>query len=133
MSPAKWDEEVCFMAEYVKFQVPDELKARQATLLEKIAKTGKVRIGSNEATKAAERGTAKLIVIAEDVTPPEIVMHLPLICKEKNIPFTYVSTKKGLGQYSGLNVGSAAIAVLDEGDTKKDFADLTKKLQELAK
>lgn len=121
------------MAEYVKFQVPDELKARQATLLEKIAKTGKVRIGSNEATKAAERGTAKLIVIAEDVTPPEIVMHLPLICKEKNIPFTYVSTKKGLGQYSGLNVGSAAIAVLDEGDTKKDFADLTKKLQELAK
>lgn len=121
------------MAEYVKFSVPEEIRAKQATLLEKIAKTGKVRIGSNEATKAAERGTAKLIVIAEDVSPPEIVMHLPIICREKNIPFTYVSTKKGLGQYAGLNVGSAAIAVLDEGDTKKDFADLTKKLQELAK
>ncbi len=121
------------MAEYVKFSVPEEMRAKQAGLLEKIAKSGKVRIGSNEATKAAERGTAKLIVIAEDVTPPEIVMHLPLICKEKNIPFSYVSTKKGLGQYIGIDVGSAAIAVLDEGEAKKEFADFAKKLQELAK
>ncbi|VVC00564.1 50S ribosomal protein L7Ae [uncultured archaeon] len=121
------------MAEYVKFSVPEELRAKQAALLERVAKSGKVRIGANEATKAAERGTAKLIVIAEDVTPPEIVMHLPLICKEKNIPFTYVSTKKGLGQYSGIDVGTSAIAVLDEGDTKKDFADFVKKLQDLSK
>ncbi len=121
------------MAEFVKFSVPEELKAKQAGLLEKIAKSGKVRIGANEATKAAERGVAKLIVIAEDVSPPEIVMHLPLICREKNIPYSYVSTKKGLGQYVGLEVGTAAIAVLDEGDTKKDFADFTKKLQESSK
>lgn len=121
------------MAEYVKFSVPEELKARQASLLEKIKKTGKVRIGANEATKAAERGTAKLIVIAEDVSPPEIVMHLPIICREKNIPVSFVSTKKGLGQYVGVEVGTAAIAVLDEGDTKKDFSDFTRKLQEIAK
>ena len=121
------------MAEAVKFSVPEELKAKQATILEKIRKTGKIKIGANEATKAAERGTAKLIVIAEDVSPPEIVMHLPILCREKNIPLSYVSTKKGLGQYTGIEVGTAAIAVLDEGDAKKDFADLTKKLGELMK
>ncbi|HLC78999.1 MAG TPA: 50S ribosomal protein L7Ae [archaeon] len=121
------------MAEYIRFSVPEELRAKQASLLEKIKKTGKVRVGANEATKAAERGTAKLIVIAEDVSPAEIVMHLPLICKEKNIPVSYVSTKKGLGQYVGIEIGTAAIAILDEGDTKKDFSDFTKKLQEIAK
>ena len=121
------------MAEFVKFSMPEELRARQAGLLEKVKKSGKVRIGANEATKAAERGVAKLIVIAEDVSPPEIVMHLPLICKEKNIPFSYVSTKKGLGQYVGIEVGTAAIAVLDEGETKKEFADFAKKLQEISK
>ena len=121
------------MAEFVKFSVPEELRARQAGLLEKIKKSGKVKIGANEATKAAERGVAKLVVIAEDVTPPEIVMHLPLICKEKNIPYSYVSTKKGLGQYVGIEVGTAAIAVLDEGDTKKEFSEFTKKLHESAK
>ena len=121
------------MAEYIKFSVPEELRAKQATLLEKFAKTGKTRIGANEATKAAERGVAKLIVIAEDVSPPEIVMHLPLVCREKNIPFTYVSTKKGLGQYMGIDVGTSAVAIIDEGEAKKDFADFVKKLQEIAK
>lgn len=121
------------MAEYVKVNIPEELRARQVALLERIKKTGKVRIGSNEATKAAERGVAKLVVIAEDVTPPEIVMHLPIICREKNIPVSYVSTKKGLGQYVGVEVGTSAIAVVDEGDAKKEFSDFTKKLQEIAK
>jgi len=121
------------MAEYVKFSVPSELKTKQGSLLEKIRKTGKIRIGSNEATKAAERGTAKLVVIAEDVSPPEIVMHLPLICRDKNIPLSLVATKQELGKIAGIGVGAAAISVLDEGEAKKDFADLTKKLLELAK
>ncbi|PIN84685.1 MAG: 50S ribosomal protein L7ae [Candidatus Diapherotrites archaeon CG11_big_fil_rev_8_21_14_0_20_37_9] len=121
------------MAEYVKFSVPEELKAKQTLVLEKIKKSGKIKIGSNEATKAAERGTAKLIVIAEDVSPPEIVMHLPLICKEKGIPYSYAATKKDLGTMAGIHVGTAAIAVLEEGDQKNELAELAKKLQEAAK
>ena len=54
-------------------------------LVEMARETGKIRKGINEATKAAERGTAKAIIIAEDVTPPEITMHLPSLCGEKNV------------------------------------------------
>ncbi len=126
--------EVCGrMAEFVKFSVPDELKAKQGTILEKIRKTGKLKVGANEVTKAIERGVAKLVVIAEDVSPPEIVMHLPILCKEKGVPFSYASTKKNLGQYAGIGVGTSAVAVIDEGESKKDFLDLTKKLSELSK
>lgn len=121
------------MASYVKFALPEEIKARQGQILEKVKKSGKIKVGSNEATKAAERGNAKLIVIAEDVSPAEIVMHLPIICKEKNVPYSYAATKKGLGQYVGIEVGTSAIAVLDEGDQKKELADLVKKIQELSK
>jgi len=121
------------MADYIKFSVPEELKKKQAIILEKARKTGKIRIGANEATKGAERGTAKLIVIAEDVSPPEIVMHLPIICKEKNIPVSYIATKKDLGALVGIPIGTAAIAIIDAGDTKKELEDLVKKLQGLAK
>ena len=113
--------------------MPEEVRAKQALVLEKIRKSGKIKIGSNEATKAAERGNAKLIILAEDVSPPEIVMHLPLICRDKNIPLSLVATKQELGKIAGIGVGAAAISVLDEGEAKKDFADLTKKLLELAK
>ncbi|MBN2127820.1 MAG: 50S ribosomal protein L7ae [Candidatus Diapherotrites archaeon] len=120
------------MADYVKFSVPKEISEAQTDLIKKIKKTGKIRVGANEATKAVERKTAKIIFIAGDVTPPEIVMHLPVLCKEKSIPFTYFPTKADLGTAAGISVGTAAIAVTEEGDAKKDLESLVKKLAELS-
>ena len=72
-------------------------------------------------------------MIAEDVNPPEVVMHLPLICKEKHVPYSFVKTKKELGERSGTGVGTSAIAIVDEGDAKKEIDDLARKLSELSK
>lgn len=85
-------------------------------------KTGKIEKGVNEVTKAIERGTAKLVVIAEDVNPKEITQHLPMLCQEKNIPFVIADSKKKLGVAAGINVSSAAIAIIEAGDAAKDIA-----------
>ncbi len=88
-------------------------------IIELARKTGKIRKGSNEATKALERGTAKLVVTAKDVQPPEVIMHLPLLAKEKGIPHREVSKKDDLGAAAGLQVGTAAVAILEAGEAKK--------------
>lgn len=88
--------------------------------------TGKVRIGTNEATKAIERGVAKLIVIADDVEPKEFVMHLPSLCQEKKIPFVNVKSKLDLGRAAGIDVPAASIAIVEEGDAKKDIEEIAK-------
>ena len=62
---------------YVKFEVPEELKEKVLQAVEIARNSGKIKKGTNETTKAIERGIAKLVVIAEDVEPEEIVMHLP--------------------------------------------------------
>jgi large subunit ribosomal protein L7Ae len=80
--------------------------------------SGKIRKGANEATKAIEKGDAKLVAYAADVAPKEIVMHLPLLCKEKNIPCFAVSKKEDLGAAAGLSLGTAAVAIVKEGDAK---------------
>lgn len=90
--------------------------------------TGKLRKGSNEVTKALERGQAKLVVYAQDVSPKEIILHLPLLAKEKNVPCVEVGTKEELGAAAGLNVGTAAVAVIQEGNGK----DLIKELGRMA-
>jgi len=77
--------------------------------------TGKIKKGANEVTKAVERGTAKLVAIANDVTPKEIVMHIPLLCKEKGIECVEVGSKNDLGAAAGLPIGTAAVAVVEEG------------------
>jgi large subunit ribosomal protein L7Ae len=78
--------------------------------------TGKIKKGTNEVTKAIERGNAKLVVSAKDINPPEITMHLPLLCKEKKVPFVEVPSREELGAAAGLRVGTAAVVVVEAGE-----------------
>ncbi|MBD3361210.1 50S ribosomal protein L7ae [Candidatus Woesearchaeota archaeon] len=89
--------------------------------------TGKLKKGTNEVTKALERGTAKLVAYAKDVSPPEITMHIPLLAKEKGIPCVEIPTKDELGAAAGIKVGTAAVAITAEGDAKKIIAEITPK------
>ena len=92
-------------------------------IIETAKKTGKIDKGVNEVTKSIERGVAKLVVYAEDVNPKEIVQHLPILCKEKNIPCITVDSKQKLGVAAGINVGTSAIAVIESG--KADISEFT--------
>ena len=94
----------------------DEAKVLEAVEIART--TGKISKGANEVTKAIEKGNAKLVAYAGDVSPKEIVMHLPLLCKEKGIPCVEISKKEDLGAAAGLAVPTAAVAVTKEGDAK---------------
>ena len=103
-------------AYYVKFETPTDLISPILEAVRVAAQSGKVRKGTNEATKAIERGISKLIVIAEDVEPPEVVAHLPIICEEQNAAYAFVPSKQELGKALGIDVTSAAAAIIDAGD-----------------
>ena len=102
----------------------DEAKALE--VVEIARTTGKISKGANETTKAIEKGQAKLVVYAADVSPKEIVMHLPLLCKEKKIPCIEVSKKEDLGAAAGLPVATAAVAVVKEGEAKAALESLSR-------
>jgi large subunit ribosomal protein L7Ae len=110
-------------------EISKELAEKIFEAIEVAKSTGKIRRGTNEATKAIERGTAKLVVAAKDVTPPEIVMHLPMLCKEKEIPFASVASKEELGAASGLEVGTGAVAILEPGEAAESLKEILEKLK----
>ncbi len=114
---------------YMKFDVPKELSDKVLQIIEMARNTGKVRKGTNEATKSIERGEAQLVVIAGDVEPEEIVMHLPALCEEKKIPYVYVPSKIELGRAAGIDVPSAAIAVADPGEGKQQLKEVIKGIE----
>ena len=87
--------------------------------------TGKLKKGTNEVTKSVERSQAKLVVVAKDTNPPEITMHLPLLSQEKDIPCVIVSSKEELGAAAGLDVGTSAVSIIQEGDAKKIIKELS--------
>ncbi len=118
---------------YVNVDIPVELKQEALKILEKARDTGKTRKGTNETTKAIERNQAKLVLIADDVQPPEIVAHLPLLCEEKNIPYVVCGSKKDIGKALGLEVQSSSAGILNPGSAKEALAALAKKLTALKK
>lgn len=117
----------------IDFEVPKDVAEKAYELIEIVRDSGNVRKGTNETTKAIERGLAKLVVIAEDIEPPEIVMHLPPLCKEKEVACITVPSKQELGTAAGIDVPTAAVCIADEGKGKKELEDLQKKIKELQK
>jgi large subunit ribosomal protein L7Ae len=109
---------------YVRFETPDDLAEKALQLVQVASETGKVRVGTNEVTKSSERAEAKLVVMAEDVDPVEILVHVPMLCEEKRIPYVYVPKKQRLGQSAGLSKSAASVAIVEPGEAKSLLDEL---------
>jgi large subunit ribosomal protein L7Ae len=118
---------------YVKFDTPKEIADKAYEALEIAKDTGKIGKGTNEVTKMIERGNALLVFIAEDIDPPEIAAHLPVLAEEKEIPYVYLPTKDELGEAAGLNVGTASACIIDAGEAEDLINDVVEKIAELKK
>jgi len=119
------------MPVYVDFDVPADLQDDAVDTLEVARDTGSVKKGTNETTKAVERGNAELVYVAEDVQPEEIVMHLPELADEKGIPVVFIETQDDVGHAAGLEVGSAAAAIVDAGEASDDVEEIATKVEDL--
>ena len=95
--------------------------------IELARKSGKICKGANEVTKVLEKGKAKFVAYAKDVSPAEIVMHLPILSKEKGIVCIGVESKQELGAAAGLTLGTTAVAIVEEGDAKDIIKELSAK------
>lgn len=121
---------------YIKVKVPDKLKTQLKKALSTIAerRDSKIRKGMNEVTKSIERVQAKIVIMAEDVSPPEILFHIPLLCEEKGIPYSYLTSKKELGNAARINVSASAIAIEKVGTGNDGILDdIIKKMEDLKK
>lgn len=70
--------------------------------------------GANEATKTLNRGISDFIVLAGDTEPIEILLHLPLLCEDKNVPYVFVPSKAALGRACGVSRPVIAASVISK-------------------
>lgn len=115
-------------AAYQDFEVSESLAEKTYNTVEDAQS---VVVGTNEVTKAIERNEADLVVIAGDVSPEEIVMHLPALCDERDIDFTFVPEKEELGLAAGINVQTAAIAITSASGAQDRVEEIQRKSREL--
>jgi large subunit ribosomal protein L7Ae len=116
---------------FQEFEPNETLAEKTYNTVETAADTGKVVVGTNEVTKAIERNNAELVVIAGNVSPQEIVMHIPALAEERDAAYTFVPDKEELGLAAGINVQSAAIAITQSGNAEDEVEDVAQKAAEL--
>merc|ERR1711934_889706 len=88
-----------------------------------------VKMGVNHVTKLVEEKEAKLVVIAHDVDPIEIVMWLPSLCQARGIPYCVVKSKARLGALVGKKTATC-LAVTDVNAEHKADLEALKQLCE---
>ncbi|MDH4213227.1 MAG: 50S ribosomal protein L7Ae [Candidatus Odinarchaeota archaeon] len=118
---------------FVEWEPTEELQKKALEALEIAKDTGRIKKGINEATKSIERGIARLVVIAEDVEPQEIIMYLPGLCDDKKAPYIFVKNKVDLGKAAGIERPTAAIAIVVDGKAKALVDDIVEKINGLRK
>lgn len=90
------------------------------TLIQQAVNYKQLRRGANEATKTLNRGLSEFIVLTADAEPLEILMHLPLLCEDKNVPYVFVRSKQALGRACGVSRPIIACSVTsNEGSQLK--------------
>eukprot|EP00916_Digyalum_oweni_P026876 GHVL01044129.1.p1 GENE.GHVL01044129.1~~GHVL01044129.1.p1 ORF type:complete len:130 (+),score=24.03 GHVL01044129.1:65-454(+) len=80
-----------------------ELSSKILDLIQQAQKYKQLRKGANETTKSLNRGIAELVVLAADAEPLEILLHLPLVCEDKNVPYIFVRSKTQMGRACGVS------------------------------
>ncbi|KAJ7085822.1 50S ribosomal protein L30e-like protein [Mycena belliarum] len=106
------------------------------SILELVQQAGQykqLKKGANEATKTLNRGIAEFIVLTADTEPLEILLHLPLLCEEKNVPYIFVPSKAALGRACGVTrpVISASVTTSESKELSSQITTVKNAIEKL--
>ena len=89
-------------------------------LIQQAANYKQLKRGANESTKSLNRGQACIIIMAADTEPLEILMHLPLLCEDKNVQYVFVPSKLALGRACGVTRPVICCSIVHEDNSNLD-------------
>ncbi|CCK71830.1 RNA binding protein SNU13 KNAG_0I00390 [Huiozyma naganishii CBS 8797] len=102
-------------------------------VVQEAAKLRQLKKGANETTKTLNRGISEFIIMAADCEPIEILMHLPLLCEDKNVAYVFVPSRAALGRACGVSrpVIAASITTNDASAIKNQIYAVKDKIETL--
>merc|ERR1712070_725551 len=83
-----------------------------------------VKYGVNHVTKLVEQKKAKLVVIAHDVDPLELVVWLPALCKKMDVPYCIVKGKARLGTVVHKKTATALCFTEVNNEDSREFSKI---------
>ena len=103
-----------------------KLQKKLFKLVSKSTKAKCTKRGVKEAVKAIKKGQKGLVVLAGDISPIDVLSHIPILCEESDIPYIFVRSKSELGTAAGTRRSTCCIQILPPSKDDKKVRDLFK-------
>ncbi|ESQ27771.1 hypothetical protein EUTSA_v10019273mg [Eutrema salsugineum] len=125
----KEKKKVVALAPIAKPLAGKKLCKRTLKLVRTAAENKCVKRGVKEVVKSIRRGHKGVCVIAGNISPIDVITHVPILCEESNIPYVYVPSKEDLATAGATKRPTCCVLIL----TKPAKGELSPKIQEKLK
>ncbi|KAJ3699276.1 H/ACA ribonucleoprotein complex subunit 2-like protein [Rhynchospora pubera] len=106
-----------------------KLCKRTFKLVRRAAESKCLRRGVKEVVKSIRRNQKGLCVIAGNISPIDVITHLPILCEENSIPYIYVPTKEDLANAGATKRPTCCVLVTTKPAKGELDAEVKEKLQ----
>ncbi|SCU95509.1 LANO_0E10572g1_1 [Lachancea nothofagi CBS 11611] len=97
-----------------------KLNKKVLKTVKKASKAKNVKRGVKEVVKALRKGEKGLVVIAGDISPPDVISHIPVLCEDQSVPYVFVPSKQDLGSAGATKRPTSVVFVVPGSSKKKD-------------
>ncbi|XP_068746148.1 H/ACA ribonucleoprotein complex subunit 2-like protein [Montipora capricornis] len=98
-----------------------KLTKRLYKTVKKASKAKSLRRGVKEVAKALRKEEKGFVVIAGDISPIDVISHIPVACEDKKVPYAYVPSKFDLGAASQTKRPTSIVLVKSHEDFKDHY------------
>jgi H/ACA ribonucleoprotein complex subunit 2 len=115
---------------FAKPLAPKKLNKKVLKTVKKASKAKHVKRGVKEVVKALRKGEKGLVVIAGDISPPDVISHIPVLCEDSSVPFVFVPSKEDLGSAGATKRPTSVVMIVPGGGKSKKNADKAEEYRE---
>eukprot|EP01099_Mayorella_cantabrigiensis_P000263 TRINITY_DN111_c0_g1_i1.p1 TRINITY_DN111_c0_g1~~TRINITY_DN111_c0_g1_i1.p1 ORF type:complete len:249 (-),score=92.88 TRINITY_DN111_c0_g1_i1:148-894(-) len=111
---------------------PPALSKKCLKLTQKAASSKQIRRGVKEVVKALRKNERGLCLLAGDISPIEVICHIPIICEEAGLPYIYVPSKAELGVAAATKRPTSVVLISDKtSEINSEISSLAKEIKQV--
>ncbi|XP_064101869.1 H/ACA ribonucleoprotein complex subunit 2-like protein [Macrobrachium nipponense] len=90
-------------------------------------------IGLKNVQTRIRKGDKGIVIFAGDVSPVDLICHLPGVCEEKGLPYIYVPSRRDIGSAMGKKGGSLVVLILHHSEYDESYNKVTEDIKKSSK
>ncbi|EGF80584.1 hypothetical protein BATDEDRAFT_87947 [Batrachochytrium dendrobatidis JAM81] len=112
-----------------------KLNKKVLKVVKKAVKAKNVRRGVKEVVKSLRKGIKGVVVIAGDISPIDVITHIPVLCEDSNVPYIYVPSKEDLGSAGSTKRPTSCVMIVPKpgADFKETYDEVMSEISDLSK